>query len=1423
GSQTYGRSLGVGGVGTVAYSGGGGGGYWGGWAAGNSPQLDRTGTGGYSGGGGGSSYTAPEVLSATDLRTIAGVMHTQGFNAEDGSLTLTVPTRAYPTGVDASGWTGYNTISWDPSDISGVTQYRVYGGTSQNPTTLLATLPVGTTAFDHHGATLAVTNKSLTNNVVTLTTATAHGYTVGSNIVVSGIDPLWDGVRTITAITATTLSFSFSAANVVSTTTSAGAVQRQNGLTLGTEYFYRVSIVTGSIESQKSTEVTATPSFSSAQNFASTGDVQQYTVPVNVNKIFIDARGAQGAVGATGLGGRGGRTQGAIDVTPGEVLYVYVGGKGGEYLASSMNLGGWNGGGNGETAGRGGGGGGATDIRRNKLVVTNKIVQSSTATLTTAETHGLVVGNTIIVSGVGAEFDGTFTVTAVSALNKTLSYMVTTSTYAGRVASGTVSGPSAFATAASLATRVVVAGGGGGGGNNMAGGFGGGLTAGEGGSNSCAGGQTGNCSGLGGSQTYGRSLGVGGVGTVAYSGGGGGGYWGGWAAGNSPQLDRTGTGGYSGGGGGSSYTAPEVTAVLHAQGVNEGNGLMTISWSASPTVTGVQATALNTAVTVSWNESTLSGLSGYRVYGGTTPNPTTLITTVGLSTLGYTHTGLTNGTSYYYGVSAVVTANGVNNETPVSGDVSATPTTLTTNTYAANGTVRPYLVPPGVSWLQVDAIGGQGGTGASGLGGKGGRLQGAIPVTPGETLYLYVGGSGSSNVGGWNGGGSGSAASQGGGGGGATDIRRNKLVVTNKIVQSSTATLTTSLAHGFSIGDSVIVKGVGSPFDGTFTVTAINAVNKTFSYAVSTTTLAGTTASGTVTGPSTWNNATSLATRVLVAGGGGGGGNNMAGGFGGGLTAGEGGSNSCAGGQTGNCSGYGGSQTYGKSLGLGGVAVQAYSGGGGGGYWGGWAAGNSPQLDRTGTGGYSGGGGGSSYTATEVAMPIHTQGYQTGAGSLSLSYSVDTTAPVVTGVSSPNPTGNYIIGREISVNVSYSEAVVVTGTPTLTLDAGTRDVVLNYVSGSGSSTLLFNYVVAEGDLKNQLDIKATNSLDVAGGVITDRAGIAADNTLPAPGSATSLVGSKLLSVDGVPPIKPTVLSASGVDGISLDWTDNTESDLKEYRIYSCSGLIAASCSSAASFSSLSSVTAGISTFEHIAVGRGITYYYYVTAIDLRGNESPASDVVSWFLPVPVMVATPSVTAVSPTNDLTPELTGVADAGATVYVYMDGSSTPLGSVTAAGNGTYSFSPPSNIAAGAHTFRARATVSGVKTGSSGFSYETNVVIDTTAPTFSSNNRSFPTSQTTGLDTLTFRLSFSEALSGLDASDLVATGTTAIVSRVAMVSGSTGDYDITVSGGDLAGYNGVVGIGFVASPTVTDIAGNALAGTTPASAAQTYTMDN
>ena len=102
-------------------------------------------------------------------------------------------------------------------------------------------------------------------------------------------------------------------------------------------------------------------------------------------------------------------------------------------------------------------------------------------------------------------------------------------------------------------------------------------------------------------------------------------------------------------------------------------------------------------------------------------------------------------------------------------------------TFAYTGAEQSYVVPSGVSSLQVAATGAPGGIGiASGVGGVGGaggdgaKVDATVPVTPGETLYVEVGGAGGAGNengvgnGGFNGGG---AGLPGGGGGGASDIR----------------------------------------------------------------------------------------------------------------------------------------------------------------------------------------------------------------------------------------------------------------------------------------------------------------------------------------------------------------------------------------------------------------------------------------------------------------------------------------------------------------------------------------------------------------------------------------------------------------------------------------------------------------------------
>ena len=75
--------------------------------------------------------------------------------------------------------------------------------------------------------------------------------------------------------------------------------------------------------------------------------------------------------------------------------------------------------------------------------------------------------------------------------------------------------------------------------------------------------------------------------------------------------------------------------------------------------------------------------------------------------------------------------------------------------------------------------------------------------------------------------------------------------------------------------------------------------------------------------------------------------------------------------------------------------------------------------------------------------------------------------------------GDYDAGKVLTLTLNMSEAVTVTGTPTLTLnDGGTA----SYVSGSGSSALVFSYTVAAG--------QNTAALAVTGvtGTITDLAG-----------------------------------------------------------------------------------------------------------------------------------------------------------------------------------------------------------------------------------------------------------------------------------------------------------------------------------------------
>ncbi|WP_415408410.1 FG-GAP-like repeat-containing protein [Synechococcus sp. W2B2] len=141
---------------------------------------------------------------------------------------------------------------------------------------------------------------------------------------------------------------------------------------------------------------------------------------------------------------------------------------------------------------------------------------------------------------------------------------------------------------------------------------------------------------------------------------------------------------------------------------------------------------------------------------------------------------------------------------------------------------------------------------------------------------------------------------------------------------------------------------------------------------------------------------------------------------------------------------------------------------------------------------------------------------------------IDGNQPTVTGVSSTTADGSYGIGSVINLTVTFDEDVVVTGTPTLQLETGTIDRKAIFISGSGSTTLTFQYTVQDGDTSADLDQLSSTALELNGGSIADAAGNNAILTLAEPGDTGSLGTNADLVIDGN---QPTV---TGVDSTTAD-------------------------------------------------------------------------------------------------------------------------------------------------------------------------------------------------------------------------------------------------------------------------------------------------
>ncbi len=148
---------------------------------------------------------------------------------------------------------------------------------------------------------------------------------------------------------------------------------------------------------------------------------------------------------------------------------------------------------------------------------------------------------------------------------------------------------------------------------------------------------------------------------------------------------------------------------------------------------------------------------------------------------------------------------------------------------------------------------------------------------------------------------------------------------------------------------------------------------------------------------------------------------------------------------------------------------------------------------------------------------------------------------------------------------------------------------------------------------------------------------------------------------------------------------------------------------------------------------------------------------------------------------------------------------------AGGGTVLVSVPAGVAEnGAGQFNTAST-----------SVDNQVLFDGTPPTLLSFLRAAPLEQMTDADVLVFRAVFSEPVTmPLVQTFSVSGSTTAQVTSVVALSAD--DYEVTVSGGNLVEFNGVLGLNLRPTQNLADVAGNRLPTAEPR-IDETYLVDN
>jgi hypothetical protein len=436
----------------------------------------------------------------------------------------------------------------------------------------------------------------------------------------------------------------------------------------------------------------------------------------------------------------------------------------------------------------------------------------------------------------------------------------------------------------------------------------------------------------------------------------------------------------------------------------------------------------------------------------------------------------------------------------------------------------------------------------------------------------------------------------------------------------------------------------------------------------------------------------------------------------------------------------------------------------------------------------------------------------TNTASSTSSITYDTQVPTVSNVTSSSTNGTFSIGDSVSIQITFTEAVTVSGTPRLTLETGSTDRAVDYVSGGGTTTLTFTYTVQAGDSSTDLDYVSTSSLALNGGSIVDAATNTATLTLPAPGATGSLGANKAIVVTSSPTkvvsVRTPVGTASGA-AFSTQPRVSLQDLGSNVVVSDSSTVVTATVSAGASLVGTRTATAvnGVATFDNLGItGSAGTAYTITYSATFGGNA----------LTVATQSVTPTVgaaTQISITTQPVGATAGALLANQPVVKVLDsGSNVVTGSsasisVSASGGtlgGSSSVSASSGVATFTDlTFAGTANTNYTLTfASSGFTSQTSndfsvgvgaatkLVLTTSAAT-AKYGQAFATQpvvqvQDAGSNVVTS--SSAVVTASLSSGTVVGTGNATSLSGVATfsglgITGSPASYTVTYSSGSLA----------------------------------------